>query len=168
MAGREMNRREAIKTGAAAAAAVPFLNAATWKPLLFTAQQNETVIALTDLIIPATDTPGAKAAQVNRYIDLLLHDGPATERDRFLSGLKWLDEESMRREKAPFVKLPVAKQTALLQSMEAAGSGDGYAFFRMAKSMTARIYFETEPGFKELNKNGVPKTWACSHPGHHQ
>lgn len=162
-----MNRREAIKTGVVAAAAVPFLDGATWKPALFTAQQNETVIALTDLIIPATDTPGAKAANVNRYIDLLLHDGPAAERDRFMNGLKWLEEESMRREKAAFVKLTPAKQTALLASLEASGSGDGYAFFRMLKSMTARIYFETEIGFKELNKNGVPKSWACPHPGHH-
>ena len=163
-----MNRREAIKTGVAAAAAVPFLGAATWKPAVFTAQQNATVIALIDLIIPATDTPGAKAALVNRYIDLLLHEGPASERERFLSGLKLLDEESVRREKAPFVKLSPAKQTALLESLEAEGKGDGHAFFRMAKSMTSRIYFETEAGFKELNKRGVPKTWACTHPGHHQ
>ena len=163
-----MNRRQAIKTGVAAAASVHFLQAETWKPLLFTAQQNETVIALTDLIIPATDTPGAKAAQVNRYIDLFLHDGPASERARFLGGLKLLDEESTRREKAAFVRLSPARQTALLESMESEGKGDGYAFFRMAKSMTARIYFETQPGVKELNKQGVPKTWACTHPGHHQ
>ena len=43
----EMNRRQAIKTGVAAVAAVPFLGAATWKPLLFTPQQNDTVVALT-------------------------------------------------------------------------------------------------------------------------
>ena len=162
-----MNRRQAIKTGVAAAAAVPFLGAADWKPAVFTAQQNDTVVALIDLIIPATDTPGAKAAQVNRYIDLLLQAGPAAERDRFLRGLKVLDEESTRREKAAFVKLAPAKQTTLLEALEAEGKGDGYAFFRMAKSMTARIYFETEAGFKELNKQGVPKTWACNHPEHH-
>ena len=163
-----MNRRQAIQIGAAAAAAVPFLGAATWKPLLFTPQQNDTVIALIDLIIPATDTPGAKAALVNRYIDLLLHDGPASQRDRFLQGLKALEDESVRRERSPFLKLSPARQTALLQSIEAEEKGDAYGFFRMAKSMTSRLYFETEAGFKELNKNGVPKSWACTHPGHHQ
>ncbi len=81
-----MNRREALKTGAAVAIAAPFLGAATWKPGLFSASQNETVIALTDLIIPTTDTPGAKAALVNRYMDLLLKDGNPTERERFLGG----------------------------------------------------------------------------------
>ena len=52
-----------------------------WKPLLLDEHQNETLIILSDLIIPATDTPGAKEALVNRYIDLVLaadtHGKPA-------------------------------------------------------------------------------------------
>lgn len=153
----EMNRREAIKTSAAIAAAIPLLEAAAWKPVLFNAHQNATVIALTDLIIPATDTPGAKAALVNRYIDLMLSAGPARERDRFLNGLKVLDKET------PFVKLPAAKQIELLKSLDE-GSGEGHEFFRMAKSMTSRMYYQTEIGFKELNKHGVPKSYACATP----
>ena len=37
-------------------------------------RQNELVITLTELIIPQTDTPGAKAAKVNEYIDMVLAD----------------------------------------------------------------------------------------------
>lgn len=152
----EMNRREAIKTSAAFAAALPFLNAATWKPVLFTSHQNETVIALVDLIIPATDTPGAKSALVNRYMDLVLSAGPKSDADRFLNGLKLLDKEQ------PFIKLPPARQVALLQSLDE-GEGEGHEFFRMAKSMTSRLYYQTEAGFKELNKHGVPRTYyACN------
>ena len=162
-----MNRREALKTGVAAIASVPFLQAADWKPALFTTQQNETVIALIDLIIPATDTPGAKAALVNRYMDLLLHAGPADERDRFMRGLRWLEAEAVQRDKRAFVKLPVPQQTAFLESLEA-GAGEGHEFFRMLKNLTVRLYYQTEPGFKELNKRGVPKTWACAHGGHSQ
>ena len=162
----DMNRREALKTGAAVAIAAPWLGAATWKPSLFTAQQNETVIALTDLILPATDTPGAKAALVNRYMDLLLKDGSSTERNRFMSGLKWLDEESLRREKVVFVKMPAARQVAMLESLDA-GEGEGNQFFRMAKSFTVRVYYQTEVGTKELNKRGVPKSFGCSHNGQH-
>jgi Gluconate 2-dehydrogenase subunit 3 len=162
----DMNRREVLKTGAALAVTFPYLEAADWKPALFNAHQNETVIALTELILPATDTPGAKAALVNRYIDLLLHDGPATERERFMRGLKWLDEESRKRHKAPFLKLEPKRQVALLKSLEE-GQGEGREFFGMAKSMTVRLYYQTEIGVKELNKNGVPKTWACEHSGQH-
>ena len=88
-------------------------------------------------------------------------------RGQFLQGLKLLDEQSVRREKAPFLKLSAVKQAALLEAFEAEGKGEAYEFFQLAKNTTARVYFETEVGFKELNKNGVPKTWACTHPGRH-
>jgi hypothetical protein len=74
------------------------------------AQQNETVIALIDQIIPATDTPGAKAAQVNRYMDLLLKDGPAVERERFMKGLSWFENDVQQKHKTAFSKLPPASR----------------------------------------------------------
>src|SRR3954451_7657898 len=110
-----MNRRDALKLSAAAA--LPSISvaqvqkgaaaaaSATWAPSVLTPEQNDIVIALTDIIIPATDTPGAKAANVNRYIDLFLHDGPATERERFLTGLKWFEEYAQRTNGSTFVKL---------------------------------------------------------------
>jgi hypothetical protein len=42
--------------------------------------QNATVTAISEIIIPQTDTPGAKAARVNEFIDLILtewYDGEA-------------------------------------------------------------------------------------------
>mgnify|MGYP000532372260 CR=1 FL=1 len=60
-----MNRRDLILVTASVAGALPALpQTAVWKPKLFDGHQNDTVIVLTELIIPATDTPGAKAAQV--------------------------------------------------------------------------------------------------------
>src|SRR5712692_591843 len=38
------------------------VSASDWKPELFDDHENQTLIALVDLMIPATDTPGAKAA----------------------------------------------------------------------------------------------------------
>ena len=37
-------------------------------------QQNALVVTMIDLIIPVTDTPGAKAARVNEFIDVILTD----------------------------------------------------------------------------------------------
>jgi hypothetical protein len=140
-----------------------------WKPSLFTAAQNATVIALTERIIPATDTPGAKEAGVNRYMDLLLHDGPAAERTRFLSGLTWLDEYATKKNGQPFAKLTTDQQVAILEQLDAGGADveEGNRFFRMAKNLTSRIYYQTAIGFRELNKGGVPKSFSCEHAGHH-
>src|ERR1700730_2823473 len=48
------------------------LAAPGWNPLFSDENQNETLIVRNDLMIPATDPPGAKEALVNRYIDLVL------------------------------------------------------------------------------------------------
>src|SRR5947209_12441487 len=57
--------------------------------------QNDTVVAMIDQIIPATDTPGAKGARVNEFIDVILTEW-ATEEERknFLNGLAGVDEQS--------------------------------------------------------------------------
>src|SRR6266498_3263399 len=119
-----MNRRDILKFGASAAAA-PVATAephaqhaaaptpaaeAQWTPQLFDAHQNETVIALTELIIPATDTPGAKAAQVNRHLDKLLHDGAVADQARFLQGMAWLDAQAIREHRKPFVRCAEPEQ----------------------------------------------------------
>ena len=162
-----MNRRDLLILSAA----VPALaqnNA--WKPQVFDAHQNDTVVALTELIIPATDTPGAKAALVNRYIDLLLAEGPGSERERFLEGLGYLDSYAIQRYRQPFVRCSAADQTAVLEAFDANSQGDtapGNRFFRMAKQLTARIYYSTQIGYAELNKGGrVPIAYGCTHPEH--
>src|SRR5437868_8697899 len=51
--------------------------------------QNATVTTIAELIIPATDTPGAKGARVNEFIDLVLTDWSAEpDRNAFLSGVR--------------------------------------------------------------------------------
>jgi glucoside 3-dehydrogenase (cytochrome c) hitch-hiker subunit len=169
-----MNRRDVLQLGLAVAAvpAVAGAQAApdTWKPAVFDDHQNETVIALTDLILPATDTPGAKAAHVNRYIDLYLRDGPATERTRFLEGLSWLDGYALRTRSHPFVKCSPAEQGEMLTALDTgadAALAPGNRFFRMAKSMTVRIYYNTQAGYQEMNKGGrVPAAYGCAHTEH--
>lgn len=183
-----MNRRHLLKLGVSAATVpaaamvhpaehtghatgtVPAVQTA-WNPALFDAHQNETVIALTELIIPATDTPGAKAALVNRYMDLLLNDGETQQRDAFLSGLSWLDGYALKQHQKPFVRCSEAEQTAMLEKLDTAAEADlqpGTRFFRLAKRLTTSIYYSTEIGFKELNKGGrVPASFGCRNPAEH-
>ncbi len=161
-----MHRRDLLKLAAAFTIPPAWAQQAAkpdWKPSFLDDHQNETVIALTELIIPATDTPGAKAAHVNRYIDLFLRDGDQTQRERFMAGLNWLDGHSIQQHGHPFVHLTAPKQTAILHDLEASNND----FFRRAKSMTAGIYYNTQIGFQELNKGGrVPSTFGCAHETH--
>lgn len=177
-----MHRREILKLGAISAAMPAAIStawaqqsartvaASAWRPTVLNAHENETVIALTDLIIPATDTPGAKAAHVNRYIDLFLRDGAPDLRERLIGGLAWLDHYAAREHGHAFVKCPPADQIAILKTLDAAqasGTAPGSAFFRQMKSLTSKIYYATEIGYRELNKGGrVPATFACDHASH--
>jgi hypothetical protein len=158
-----MHRRELLKLGAFAIPSAWAQQASKpdWTPSFLDDHQNETVIALTDAIIPATDTPGAKAALVNRYIDLFLRDGNASQRSRFIAGLSFLDGRAIETHGHPFVHLAAAQQTGLLRSIET------HEFFRLAKNVTANIYYNTQIGYQELNKGGrVPAGVGCAHQAH--
>jgi hypothetical protein len=96
--------------------------AASWTPKVLNAHQNELVIAASELIIPATDTPGATAAQVNRYIDEVLADATPADRDAFLQGLAWLDMRAEARFNKQFVNASPDQQIELLKALDAAAS----------------------------------------------
>ena len=54
--------------------------------------QNATVTTISEIIIPQTDTPGAKAARVNEFIDLILTEWyDDEEKSIFLTGLTDVD-----------------------------------------------------------------------------
>jgi len=162
-----MQRRDFFKIGASfVAIPVAWAQQAAkpdWRPSVLDDHQNETVIALSELIIPATDTPGAKAARVNRYIDLFLRDGPARQRERFIDGLNALDGRAIREHRHPFVHCTAENQTAMLTALDEAKA----PFFRQVKSLTSGIYYSTQIGYQELNKGGrVPASFGCKHSEH--
>lgn len=170
-----MNRRDILKLTATLATAPAGLaaqeeaaakaTAASWTPAVLDAHQEATVVALCELMIPATDTPGAKEAQVDRYVDLFLRDGPSEESAQFLDGLGWLDGYARRRFGHAFVSCTREQQTAVLEALSSSrepGLAPGRRFFEAAKDLIARIYYNTEAGYAELNKGGrVPGSFAC-------
>lgn len=81
------------------------LSRAGWKLIFLNAEQNETLVALSDVIIPATDTPGAKATLANRFIDLVLPAVLPQARQDFLESLAWFDSAATARYKARFPNL---------------------------------------------------------------
>jgi glucoside 3-dehydrogenase (cytochrome c) hitch-hiker subunit len=185
-----MNRRDLIKSAilastgsalsgqththtapaSAAAAAAEAGKGEALTPLVFDSHQNETVVALSELIIPTTDTPGAKAAKVNEYIDLMLHDVAEDKGHSFLMGLGWLDGYAIRKNNAPFLDCSEAQQIEILKSLDGATDADlkpGAEFFKQVKRYTVDGYYTSKIGIEELNKGGrVPATFACEHDSH--
>ncbi|MCX6597787.1 MAG: gluconate 2-dehydrogenase subunit 3 family protein [Acidobacteria bacterium] len=158
-----INRRQIFQAAAVAVPAAALGQQVEWKPLTLDAHQNQTVVVLSDLIIPATDTPGAKDANVNRYIDLFLTDGSEADRNRFLEGLGQLDGYSVRKFGKTFIDATKDQQITILKEFSAGTAGKpSQNFFTQAKMLTSRIYYNTAIGFRELNKGGrVPRTFAC-------
>jgi glucoside 3-dehydrogenase (cytochrome c) hitch-hiker subunit len=159
------------------------LAAPGWKPLFLDEHQNETLVVLSDLIIPATDTPGAKEALVNRYIDLVLAAETPETQKAFLNSLAYLDGESMHRFKAAFRYLSREDQDDLLHGLaypsngsgwtrEPAGPDVGHGHFEALKRRIMMAYYSSQIGEKELGWDGAfahGPYLGCDHPdGNHK
>ena len=148
--------------------------ASSWAPSVLTPRQDEAVIALTELIIPATETPGAKAALVNRFVDHVLSVADAKERSEFIRGLTWLDDRCRARVGKDVAGATPAELTSVLTPLATEGaSGEdapGVAFFHAIKSMTITGYYTSEIGLRqELGDDGRMMLGAfegCTHPEH--
>ena len=146
---------------------------AAWAPKVLSAQQHQTVAALVELIIPQTTTPGAKAALVDRFIDTLLDGAERPDRERFLSGLAWLDARSQALYRSTFVSASSAQQVELLTKLSTESSTEdraGADFFTAIKAMTITGYYTSEIGLRdELGDNGqlfLATFEGCTHPEH--
>jgi hypothetical protein len=157
------------------AATAPPAAGTAWTPKVFDAHQNETVVTISELIIPQTDTPGAKATKVNEFIDLVLSDAQPPERKEFLRGLLWMDTRAKELFGTDFVSSSPQQQTALLTIVSSPGntsSADqlGREFFEAIKGMTITGYYTTEVGLKqELGEDGnlfFMEYPGCTHPEH--
>ncbi|GAC1478762.1 MAG: lactose 3-dehydrogenase subunit gamma LacC [Gemmatimonadaceae bacterium] len=112
--------------------------AAGWTPLLLAAPDTALVATIAEHILPATDTPGARAAGVHRFIDAMLaHHYGAEERDRFLAGLHGVDVRAQRAHKKKFLACTSREQVALLTEMDRAAYAKGGAVVKEEKKQGA-------------------------------
>ncbi len=174
-----MDRRRALHVlgtgtlaGAVSAAAAP-------APLLALAERARTrafsvlsparaalVAELGELILPASDTPGARAAEVERFVDLMLAEQveePA--RAEFLAFLDGVDAESGRRFGGPFLGATPAERFTLSGERDAAAfavatdaeAGPDARGWRRLKSWVLAGYYTSKVGSEqELRRRIIP------------
>lgn len=128
-----MKRRDALKL-IAGAAAIPALYSqelfalgreihqqlgAAAAPQTLNSRQNATITAIAEMIIPATDTPGAKQARVPEFIDLILTEWcTGDDCRRFLNGLAETDARSRKMFGKDFVEGTPQEQSELLTALD--------------------------------------------------
>jgi hypothetical protein len=153
----------------------PAADAGAWTPRVLSPHQDQTVIALSEAILPATDTPGAKAALVNRYVDAVLDDADDFERKAFLRGLDWVDDRSRELFGSDFLSSLPEQQAALLAVLgsgknRSAADRAGVELFETLKSLTLTGYYTSEVGMREELKDDGMMFFGgfegCTHPEH--
>ena len=196
----EMTRREAIKNiglGAGVIATLPVVGTSAAgqqqaahdharaskqkapadkpQPLrFFTEEENRTVIEMSERIIPADESsPGAKAARVNEYIDLIVSESPEITKNTWREGLAAINKMSRDKFGAAFAAATVAQQVELLKEIsknEKSPSTLEERFFRTIKYATVDGYYTSEIGIhKELRYKGnsyLKEFKGCTHPEH--
>jgi len=171
--GPAFSLAQAIESGLTPAArgedGSKFLSDPNWKPVFLNQHQNETLVALSDVIIPATDTPGAKEALVNRFLDLLLSVQPAEFQRQFADALVSIDDESQKQFGKDFLNLTSDDRIWLLTPWAFARQPSHWTAryetgeeardlaqqnFELLKTMIASAYYGSEIGEKELGWDG--------------
>jgi hypothetical protein len=145
-----------------------------YKLQFFTEEQNKLIDRLTEMIIPADNhSPGASAAKVNLFIDLMVRHSNKGVQDAWRSGLAAVDREAQTRFSQPFLKCSFAEQDQILASMaahETKPSSDLEKFFVQLKLATIDGYYTSDVGIhKDLRYKGntvLAEFPGCSHPEH--
>ncbi|GAB3887639.1 gluconate 2-dehydrogenase subunit 3 family protein [Spirosoma agri] len=175
-----MKRREAIQQAAlmmGGLLSAPTLAGAmgritnTGPSVSVTAEQEALLAEVADVIIPATKTPGAKAAGAEKFIVRVMRDCyPKTDQDSFYAGLAKLDASSKTKFGKGFMELDTAQKNEMVKQTMT----DDKPFFLRMKELTTTGYFTSEIGAtKALEYLPVPgqfngcmplkpgqKTWA--------
>jgi gluconate 2-dehydrogenase gamma chain len=191
---REALRKTALLMGAAVSAsalagilqgckASPEL---TYTPEFFNEDQARIVSEVAEIIIPKTDTPGAKDAGVPGFIDRILKECYKKEdQDRFIAGLTAFDTEAKTAYGDSFIYCTPEQQKELVLKTQAAAFTEAKEnkeakrpFILMTKELTLLGFFTSEPGATQvlqyvavpgaykgcipLKEAGNGKTWATS------
>jgi hypothetical protein len=194
---KEITRREAIKNigvGVSVIAVLPVLGqeaaahdhahpvaqqatkARPQRLRFFTAAENRAVIELSERIIPADESsPGAKAARVNEFIDLMVSESPDGTKKQWREGLAAVDKMSRDKFGVGVADASADQQVELLKEIsknERSPQTIEERFFRLIKNATVDGYYTSEIGIhKELRYKGnsyLKEFIGCNHPEHQQ
>lgn len=182
-----MNRREAIQKATLAlgyAISAPALSAVlngckptpelTYEPVFFNVGQARLIGEVCEVLLPRTDTPGAKDVGVPAFIDKLLKEVyPQADQESFIAGVVAFDEDAKKTYGDRFNDCSPEQQKELVKKHHDAAYAtkvDGASgsfwdaakknerpFILKVKELTLLGFFTSEPGATQvLQYNQVP------------
>jgi hypothetical protein len=172
-----MDRREALRRTALAIGGVlsaptilGILNGCTakpgidWKPKFFSEDQGILVSQVAGIIIPKTDTPGAREAGVPGFIDSMIKDVyNQSERDQFMKGMQDFISTAGKENSDPFIEWDEKDQTAFVKKVHDEAlktEAKEKPFILAMKELTVAGFFTSEPGAtKVLQYEAVPGSY---------
>jgi len=150
----------------------------SYTPLFFEPEEFSAVEALTELIIPTDQSPGAKQAQVARYIDFLVSAAseynPALQHE-WTDGLQLLDRLSREKYQRSFHEISAREKQMLLEEMslpeqDSGRTHPGYKFYRLLKEMTVEGFYTSQVGLIQVLEykglSALSEFPGCTHPEH--
>lgn len=153
-------------------------NEPNWTPTFFTQDQAVTIMDITDIIIPKTDTPGAVEVGVPKFIESMVSDiGTEAQQQEFLAAMDDFYAHAEAQGGA-FNTMNAEEKTALITELnKSAVEGDDTQkskFYMRVKELTVAGFCTSEAGATQVLKydpvpgeakpcipfEQVGKTWA--------
>jgi hypothetical protein len=137
------------------------LAATTGPPRFFEPTHFALLEEIAEIIIPRTDTPGARDAGVAGFIDALMADWASSEHAaEFRALLDEIDAHALSRGGAGLLSLPQARRIETVADYDAAQIAAGNRTYRRFKELVLTAYYWSEPGAtQELRYELAPGIW---------
>jgi len=178
-----MNRRDALSRvallmGGAVIGAEFFLSGCKNEKAAGTLGLTATDISLLDeigeAIIPTTNTPGAKAVQIGKFMEMMVTDCyDARDQKVFVDGLKTFHQKTGELLKKDFISATPEERKKFIQALndeqvnieKTKKESEPSHYFRMMKELTCLGYFSSEIGAtKQLRYVETPGKYDGSFP----
>ena len=162
-----MDRKEAVQyisllLGGTLVGANSFLaGCKTTDKQLFSKEDQSYLDEIAETILPATKTPGAKAAQVGQFMIVMITDCyNNNEQEIFRSGMKKINDESKKKFGKSYLETRPEQRHELLlqidneqkQYMKNKKEDEPVHYFRMMKELTLLGYFTSKPGCTQAKR----------------
>jgi len=125
-----------------------------WKPSFFSVEQGQIIEKIADILIPATDTPGAVDALVPQFVDLVVKKLiPEDDQKQLLEGFTAFEAGCNEANGQSFLDCSAEQQLSFLQAEEKSFiESSTPSFFGAMKEMIYRGFFNSEAGATEVLK----------------